>query len=497
MTPNEAGPSADPNDPRISTGIEGLDEVLHGGLVPERTYTVRGGPGSGKTILGLQFLQEALQQGGTSLLINLEEPEGQIRKNAASLGLDLEGVHFLDLSPGSEGFRSEGTYDVFAPDEVEGPELSDRIQQTIEEIQPDRVFLDPVVELRQLSHDAHLFRNRVLAFKRLIMEQGATLLLSSQDEPGEDLGVLDYLVDGVIHLRVGPRGRRLGVPKFRGSSLEDGEHGVRILEGGIRVYPRIRPGEVEREFTGEQISSGIPDVDELLHGGLERGTVTVVSGPTGTGKTTLGTQFMKEAASRGDASSIFLFEESRATFLARSEGVSIPVEHMEERGTLRIHEIEALLHSPEEIGRMVRRDVEDHGSRIVMIDGVKGYQVSVGGDVHELAQRLHALCRWLVNRGVTVLLIDEVRDLTGWSAATEVGVSYLADNLLNLRHVDAQGEMRKVIGVIKKRTSGFEPRFLEFHITPDGIQVGRPWTGQRTSADVRGHGREGPQDGGA
>lgn len=220
-------------------------------------------------------------------------------------------------------------------------------------------------------------------------------------------------------------------------------------------------------------------MDELLNGGLERGTVTVLSGPTGVGKTTTGTQFLKEAAGRGERSVIYLFEESKSTFFTRSEAVNIPVERMVEKDTLSVTEVEPLRRSPQEFAHAIRREVEENGTEIVMIDGVAGYQISLQGDEDELIAHLHALNRYLKNMGVTVIMLEEIEAITGEFTATQVGLSYLADNIVFLRHLEYQGELRKVIGVLKMRTSDFERTLREFEITEHGIKVGEPMTEMR------------------
>jgi circadian clock protein KaiC len=207
--------------------------------------------------------------------------------------------------------------------------------------------------------------------------------------------------------------------------------------------------------------------------------VTIISGPTGVGKTTTGAQFMKEAAGRGERSAIYMFEETERTFLTRCSSVNIPVEEMRDRGTLSIEEIEALELSPQEFAHKVRTDVEAKGTQLVMIDGINGYDLSIRGDDSELRRKLHSLCRYLKSVGVTVILIDEVSSVTGEFEVTEGGISYLADNIVFLRHIEMKGELRKVIGVLKKRTSDFERTLRKFQITEHGIAIGEPLTNLR------------------
>lgn len=479
--------------PRLSTGVSGLDDVLNGGYLQGDAYLIRGDPGTGKTLVGLHFLRAGVEAGERVLFVNLEESETKIRRHARSVDFDLGGIEFLDLSPSSETFTTND-YDVFGPEEVEQETVKEVIAERIGDLEPTRVLVDPISRLRHLFASDYQFRKNVVGFVDYLERQGGTVLFTTQnlsDEPDDDL---QYLGDGTIDLRHGLRGRTLTVPKFRGSEVQSGTHGVTIREGGMTVFPELRPESHLRGFTKETISSGVPGIDALLDGGIERGTITVLSGPTGAGKTTLGAQFMKAAASRGERSVIYMFEEGRETFYERSEAVNIPITEMVDRGQLNVEEIEALNQSAQSFAAQVRREVEDGGARIVMIDGIDGYRLSLRGEDDSLTQKLHALCRYLKNMGVTVVLIDEISQITGEFRATNAGISYLADNIVFLRHLERRGEMRKAIGVLKKRTSDYERQLREFRITEHGIAVGESLTGLRgvltgTPEEVAGNGR--------
>ena len=238
--------------------------------------------------------------------------------------------------------------------------------------------------------------------------------------------------------------------------------------------PGSTPITWDYKFIVEAISSGIPEVDELLHGGIERGTVTVISGPSGVGKSTLGMQFMKEAAGRGERSVIYAFEEGIETLLSRCQAVNIPAHTMIERGTLSVVSVEPLKYTPNHFSNLVRQEVEENNAKIVMIDSTSGYKLSMQGE--DLIRQLHSLCQYLKNMGVTVILVNETHNITGEFSLTEVGISYLADNLIFLRYLELNGELRKAIGVLKKRVSDFERTLREFKITKYGIKVGEPLT---------------------
>jgi circadian clock protein KaiC len=457
---------------RLSTGISGLNEVLHGGYVPGCTYLVRGGPGTGKTTLGMHFLTAGATNGEPVLFITLAETVAQLQRTAESLGFCTQDVAFLDLSPTSEFFAQVQTYDIFSPAEVEREPITHRIVEQVEALKPQRIFIDSMTQFRYLATDTFQFRKQVLSFLRFLVEQDITVLFTSEhssEAPDDDL---QFMSDGVLNLAFNDGNRTLCVSKFRGSDFRDGYHGFRLTSGGIKLFPRLIPEIFERTFITESISSGIPEIDELLHGGIERSTVTIISGPSGVGKSTLGLQFMKEAAGRGERSVIYTFEEKKEMLLRRAEGVNVAVHAMQDRGTLSIVQIEPLHYSPDEFAALVRQEVEQQQARIVMIDSVAGYRLSVRGE--GLTPHLHALCKYLQNMGVAVLLINEIETITGEFHATEIGISYLADTIIFLRYLEMQGELRRIIGVLKKRMTDFEKTLREFQISRYGIKVGGP-----------------------
>lgn len=464
---------------RITTGLPGLDEILHGGLIPERTYLVRGGPGTGKTTLGLEFLLQGVALGETVLHITLESSERQLREDAATMGLNLSGINFLDLSPTHEFFTRNQSYDIFSPADVERAPTTRLIIDTIEELNPRRVFVDTVTTLRYLSSDAFQFRKQVLSFLRFLAERRITVLLSSEATatmPDDDLR---FMTDGIIELGIasvyGGLRRNLSIIKLRGSEFEGGPHSMRLTGHGMEVYPRLVPAAHGREFIPEMIPSGLPELDQMLEGGISRGTVTIISGPSGVGKTTLGMQFMKEAATRGERSVVYSFEEQAGTLLYRSESVAIPVQPMIEAGTLSVVEVEPLRFSPDEFALLVRQEVEVRGARIVMIDGIAGYSLTLAGD--DLVSHLHRLGRYLKNMGVTVIFVSDVEEIIGGFRATDLGISYLADALIFLRYLELDGELRRAVGILKKRTGDFAKALREIEITGTGIRIGKPLAG--------------------
>ena len=458
---------------RVPTGTPGLDEVLYGGLLHGQTAVVSGGPGTGKTVLALQFLAQAA---GTGLYIGFEEREADIRRNATGVGIDLSDVEVLDLSADGERFFENQEYTVFPTEEVEGEELLGEISAAINKADPDRLVVDPLSELRALLPDDFRFRRNISSLVNEMKERGVTTLCTTQSTDGSDRD-LQFLGDAVIEVEYVSNHRSLAVTKFRGSDFANGPHTYRIHDGtGGRVYPKLVPGEFGRERQRGLLSSGVATFDDLLGGGM-----TVISGPSGVGKTTTGSQFLASAAADGTRAVCYLFEELREDYLHRADQLGLGIRELTESGLLDVREVESLTRSPDEFAWDVRQAVESAGVELVMIDGLPGYRLGLRGDddAEALTRELHALGRYCKRMGVTLLLVDEVRNVTGDLTPTDERISYLADNIVFLRYVERNGEIGKVVGVLKKRFGKFERSLRELTIDEGGIQVGDRLTGLR------------------
>lgn len=442
-----------------------------GGLLKGTSCLLRGGPGTGKTTLGLHFLLEGEKLKETVLFISLEESEQQIKNTAIRMGFDTSNISFLDLSPTSEYFVQLQSYDIFSASEVERDPIAKSIVEVFESLCPKRVFIDPLTQFRYLSPDKYQFHKQVLSLIRFLTDRGSTVMLSSEcssDTPDDDL---QFLSHAVLQLKVCEHLRSVSVIKYRSSDFIPGKHSYKLTANGAVVYPRLNPVEYRRNFEKTVLSTGIAEMDMLLYGGIERGTINMLSGPTGVGKTTLGMQIIYASASRGEKSVLFSFEEEIEMIQARCHSIGINVKDMINSNLLYLYKIEPFLYSPDHFASTVRNMVDQNIST-VMIDSTSGYNVAVKGE--KLIDHLHVLCKYLQNMGVTVILTTELSNITGDFRIAENGISYLSDNVIFIRYLEIDGELKKAIGILKKRLSNYEKTLRAFEITAEGIKIGAP-----------------------
>ena len=464
--------------PRASSGIPGLDELLRGGFVRGRMYLVTGQPGTGKTTVGYHFLESGLQNDETVLYIHGEESEAEILENAAQFGIEITDASFLDLGPDADFFTEDPSYDLVTADEIEEERYTRSIQKKIRETDPSRVVLDPITQLKYIESSKHHYRKRLLSFIRFLKDRGITVVATATtDATGASETEVQSLSDGVVQLHRRQEGRRIEVRKHRGVGQIDGTHGLEIRSAGIEVFPQVSPQPNDLTFDPVPLGSGVPELDELTGGGFERGTVTFLTGPPGVGKTTLSGLYAIQAATEGDRSAIYLFEEREQTFLHRCRSLGMPIDDIREQGLLTVETIDPLTMSAEEFAHGIRDEVETEGTEMVVIDGFGGYTTAIQGTTDELKRDLHALSRYLSHNEVTTFVTDATHRITGVAAATSSQISPIADNLLFLSYIELDGSLRKVVGVLKKRAGRFEHTLREFEITADGVRVGEPLTG--------------------
>jgi circadian clock protein KaiC len=488
---------------RLSTGSPGLDEIIGGGLPKNHLYMLEGDPGTGKTTLALQFLLAGARRGESCLYVTLAETESELRAVARSHGWTLDGIRVYEVSPDESELRPEEQYSAFHPAEVELGETVQPLLALIDEVKPARLVIDSLTEMKLLARDALRYRRQLVAFKQFVLSRGATALFLDVPPrvPGEHQ--LHTLAHGVIALErtnpaYGRERRRLLVTKLRGVSFHGGLHDYVIRPGGLSVYPCLVAAEHRRPAETAPVSSGLPELDALLDGGLLRGSSALLLGPAGAGKTTLSLQYALAAVGRGERAAIFSFDESEQSVLTRAKVLGSDKARAVEDGGLTVRQVDPASLSPGEFISLVRGAVERDGARIVVIDSLNGYLSAMPGEQY-LVLQMHELLTYLAQQGVLTLLIVAQHGLVTSAGDAPVDVSYLADSILLLRYFESGGRVRKAISVLKKRGGPHEDSVREFQIDDGGIRVGEPlleFDGVLTGVP-RYHGPAGPLFGGA
>jgi circadian clock protein KaiC len=463
---------------RAATGIEGLDEVLLGGLLEGRIYLVDGHPGAGKTTLALQYLLEGVRAGERCLYVTLSETRNELIANAASHGWSLDGIEIFELISDDLQVDGESDLTMYHPSEVELSVTTRRALDKIDALKPRRMVFDSLSEMRLLAQSSLRYRRQILGIKQFLTRHNCTVLLLD-DRTGESADTqLHSIAHGVISLdsHTPPYGRtlrQLRVVKFRGSDFRSGLHDFIIGRGGLQVFPRLAAAEHGKRFARETAPSGLPALDALLGGGIDRGTTTLLVGPPGSGKSTIALQYAHAAAQRGDHAAIFSFEEAKVILFDRAAGMGMPIDEGDGPGQIAVRQIDPAEIAPGEFAHRVREAVERDGARIVVIDSLNGYLNAMPEDKFLTAQ-LHELLAYLNNHGVATFLIAAQSGMLGPNMRSPIDSSYLADAVVVLRMYEHEGCVKKAISVVKKRSGRHEESIRRLWFDAGGVHLSEP-----------------------
>ena len=459
------------------TGIAGLDDILGGGLARGRVFLLEGSPGAGKTTVALQFLLAGTRRGERCQYITLSETEDELRATAKSHGWDLTGIDIFELVPPESLLDENQQQSLLYSSDLELGESTRRIFEAFERHRPVRVVLDSLSEIRLLAQSSLRYRRQVLALKHYFAKQNATVLMLDDLTSDANDKTVHSVAHGVVRLdelapEYGAERRRLRVTKYRGRRFRGGYHDFAIETGGVRVFPRLVSLEHKSAFKGDVIGTGSPEFDALLGGGVERGSSVLVLGPAGTGKSTIGLTFVKNAVERGERAAMFVFDEELGLLIGRARNLGIDLQTMIDDDALVLQQVDAAELTPGEFSERVRACVETHGVKTVVIDSLNGYQAAMPGE-HALILHLHELLQYLNRRGATTFLAVAQHGLVG-DMKTPVDVTYLADTVILLRYFEALGRVRRAISVVKKRTGAHENTIREYQIGSRGVTLGPP-----------------------
>lgn len=458
---------------QCSTGIQGLDEILGGGLPCGSPTLFSGGPGCGKTLFGLEFAVRGAERfNENSVFVSFEETAEELARNIASCGIDLMKfvkarkifIDYIQVDPRQH--ETAGDYD------LEG--LFIRLRHAIDSVKAKRVVIDSIESLFSGFADEHVLRAEIGRLFRWLKTSGITAIITAEKGEGSFTrhGLEEYLADCVIFLdhRVTDEHsvRRLRVIKYRGANHATDEFPFLIDQDGISVMP-ISSVDLNYNAPRTRISSGVPGLDEMFDGnGFYCGSTVLVSGTAGTGKTTLATNFVHAACERGQRALYFAFEESPSQIMRNMESIGLRLDRWVKKGTLHFEAVRPTLTGLE--GHLMRmlRCVDRVRPDVVVIDPLTN--LLAVGRVSEVKAMLTRVIDHFKSREITALFTS----LTEGGhpiEATDVGVSSLIDTWLLLRDIETQGERNRGLYILKSRGMAHSNQIREFLITSDGVRL--------------------------
>ncbi|MDY7109927.1 MAG: ATPase domain-containing protein [Planctomycetota bacterium] len=468
-------PPASDEVPRAATGVAGLDAVLGGGLPRNHAYLVQGHPGAGKTTLALQFCLDGIEQGERVLFISTVESETELQSIARSHDWSLDGLN-IHYHAAHEEVADTPEQSVFIPAEVELPRTIEELLAVVERINPQRMVIDSLSEIRLIAENQRWYRRQMIALKDELTTNHRTMLLC------DDLRTTDQPVEssvrGIIRLEqvaadYGPDRRRLRVLKLRGSPFATGYHDFKIRTGGLEVFPRLVAAEHREPVEAGTMSSGVAELDAMFGGGADRGASLLLLGPAGTGKSNVAAQFAAAAAKAGERAAMYIFDERVQTLLTRTASLGLGLHEQVQGGRVEIQQVDPAELTAGEFAHRVHHAVGGRGVRLIVIDSLTGYMSAMPSEKF-LALHLHELLSFLSQQGVTTILIMAQHGLDGMNRRAPVDLSYVSDSVLLFHLFEHAGELRKAVSVYKRRGGGHENKIRELQFGPEGIHIGRP-----------------------
>lgn len=484
--------------PKIPTGVRGLDEILHGGIPEQSVTLIEGGPGTGKTMLGLESLYRSALAGRPAVFVTFEESADAVRRNARAMGWDLEtlekeGKFFLFHAPIEHNAVRSGQFNI--------QPLLAIIQGKAQQIGAKLIMIDALDVLMRIFNDPAAETNEIYSLHDWLAENEFTTLLTVKRYTSDTVRqyeFLGFMADCVLllDLRVEAQvaTRRLRVIKYRGSGFGSNEYPYIINENGSIILPISRIS-LERVTPGGRVSSGIPELDTLLDGGFQTNSSILVTGATGTGKTTLACTFVREMYRRKERSLYISFEESDQNIVAAMKSPGIDLRPALESGGLRFLSLMPESNGLEQHLVEIFRTFDEFKPRYLVVDAVSATRRMGGSPVaFTFMMRLIDFCR---QRQITSLLLNQIDRTDTTGDFSGIGIASILDTVVLLDYVKSGSRLLRTLLVLKSRGSRHSNQYHQYQVTDRGIQIlapldvgaGPPCTPQTPStSDTRGKG---------
>ena len=473
---------------KTQTGITGFDDIVFGGIPRGWTVLLSGSSGTGKTIFAAQYLYNGITKfNENSVFVACEEKSGKIKKAVEGFGWDMAKLEkegkliFIDVS--ERWITDIGDNST----EFGLGTLLNEIEEAVKRIGAKRVVIDPASTLLLQFERSVAVRRALHKIATRLENLDCTTIITVERPEAVGMtawkNVEDFVLDGVVILLTraddnGRRNREVEVMKMRGEYFLSGKHPLRITERGFSVFPMIKPKPF-KVTSKYRLSTGIKGLDEMMHSGIPSSDCTLVAGSTGTGKTLMCLEFVREGIRKNENCLYVSFEESIPVLVRNANGIGFDLEKAEKEGKVTLVYESAVDFIPEEFLLKLKELIEKDSIKRIVIDSVTSCCPSFHNSTH-YRDSLAALIGFLKSNNITSYIVSEMPELFGTFRVTDSGTSFIVDNIILLRYVEVASSMSKAISVLKMRGSQHEKGIQHFKITDKGIVVGEKFKGMES-----------------